>query len=116
MKYINLKNPSSSLPTPISFMGLVLNPGFLQVRLLLISLRSKIKTTLIVSSNDSKRPHDVAKNKLLEEWQLEAASVDRAIQILPGVKRLIDSIPAGRYAVATSATKFYGTFACLIVL
>ena len=46
----------------------------------------------------------------LEAWQLEAASVDRAIQILPGVKRIIDSIPAGRYAVATSGAKTYGIF------
>jgi hypothetical protein len=59
--------------------------------------------------------HDVAKNKdLVEAWQLEAASVDRAIQILPGVKRIIDSIPAGRYAVATSGTKSYGNFTYLI--
>ena len=54
--------------------------------------------------------HDVAKNKDLEAWQLEAASVDRAVRILPGVKKLIDSIPAGRYAVATSGTKTYGDF------
>ena len=38
----------------------------------------------------------------LEAWQLKAARVDRAVQILPGVKRIIDSIPAGEYAVATS--------------
>ena len=57
--------------------------------------------------------HDVAKNKGLEEWKLKAASVDRAVQILPGVKRLIDSIPAGRYAVATSGTKIYGNFTFL---
>ena len=54
------------------------------------------------------------RKKELEEWQLEAASVDRAIQILPGVKRLIDSIPVGRYAVATSGTKIFGNFTCLI--
>jgi hypothetical protein len=54
----------------------------------------------------------VAKNddEGLEAWQLKAASVDRAIQILPGVKRIIDSIPAGRYAVATSGAKTYGNF------
>ena len=58
--------------------------------------------------------HDVAKNKnLVEAWQLEAAFVDRAVRILPGVKRIIDSIPAGRYAVATSGTKAYGNFTCL---
>ena len=49
-------------------------------------------------------------DKCLEAWQLEAASVDRAIQILPGVKRIIDSIPAGRYAVATSGARTYGNF------
>ena len=52
----------------------------------------------------------------LEAWQLEAASVDRAIQILPGVKRIIDSIPAGRYAVATSGAKTYGKFYFYIYL
>ena len=57
--------------------------------------------------------HDVTKNKDLEEWQLEATSIDRAIHILPGVRRLIDSIPDGRYAVATSATKIFGNFTTL---
>ena len=51
----------------------------------------------------------------LEAWQLEAASVDRAIQILPGVKRIIDSIPAGRYAVATSGAKTYGIFSPYLI-
>lgn len=59
--------------------------------------------------------HDIAENKDLEEWQLEAASVDRAVQILPGVKRLIDSIPAGRYAVATSATRTFGKLSYLML-
>lgn len=37
------------------------------------------------------------KSKLhqLEAWQLEASAVDRSVQILPGVKRMIESIPAG---------------------
>ena len=56
------------------------------------------------------RDSDSEKNNVLEAWQLEAANVDRAIRILPGVKRIIDSIPAGRYAVATSGAKAYGTF------
>ncbi|KAG5636490.1 hypothetical protein H0H81_007824 [Sphagnurus paluster] len=43
----------------------------------------------------------------LEAWQLEAAHVDRSVQILPGVKRLMDSIPPNRYAVATSGAKTY---------
>jgi hypothetical protein len=42
------------------------------------------------------------------EWELEAAEVDRAVRILPGVKDLIASIPEGRYAVATSGAKTYG--------
>ena len=98
------------------------------------SLTRGSSTPFSVSSNDSKRSplesgdiqihygatlqdflrvydiRDVEKTKDLEEWQLEAASVDRAVQILPGVKRLIDSIPAGRYAVATSGTKRFGNF------
>jgi len=44
----------------------------------------------------------------LEAWQLEATSVDRSVQILPGVKRMMASIPEGRYAVATSGAKTYG--------
>lgn len=42
------------------------------------------------------------------EWELEAAGVDRAVRILPGVKGLLASIPEGRYAVATSGAKTYG--------
>ena len=66
-----------------------------------------------VPSNDFLRESDItdiAKNKDLDAWQLEAVSVDRAVQILPGVRRLIDSIPIGRYAVATSATDKFGNF------
>lgn len=44
----------------------------------------------------------------LQAWQLEAAAVDRSVRILPGVKRMISSIPEGRYAVATSGAKTYG--------
>ena len=47
---------------------------------------------------------------MLEAWQIEAAAVDRSVRILPGVKRLMDSIPEGRYAVATSGAKTYGAF------
>lgn len=45
----------------------------------------------------------------LEAWQIEATSVDRAVRILPGVRRMIGSIPKGRYAVATSGARTYGT-------
>lgn len=45
------------------------------------------------------------------EWglELELAEVDRAVRILPGVKALLESIPEGRYAIATSGAKTYGT-------
>jgi len=46
--------------------------------------------------------------EVLEAWQVEAAGVDRAVRILPGVRRMLDSIPHGRYAVATSGAKTYG--------
>lgn len=48
----------------------------------------------------------------LNEWELEleaaSAEVDRAVRILPGVRALVESIPEGRYAVATSGAKTYG--------
>ena len=43
------------------------------------------------------------------QWELEAAAVDRAVRVLPGVKALLASIPEGRYAVATSGANTYGT-------
>lgn len=49
------------------------------------------------------------KKHVLEAWQQEATSVDRSVRILPGVKRMMSSIPEGRYAVATSGAKTYGT-------
>ena len=56
------------------------------------------------ATETNKTAHD----HTLEAWQLEAASVDRSVRILPGVRKMIDSIPAGRYAVATSGAKTYG--------
>lgn len=46
----------------------------------------------------------------LQAWQQEAIAIDRSVRILPGVKRMIESIPKGRYAVATSGAKTYGMF------
>lgn len=43
-----------------------------------------------------------------EAWGLEEELVDRSVQILPGVRRMIESIPEGRYCVATSGAKTYG--------
>lgn len=55
---------------------------------------------------------DKAKRHELEAWQLEAAGVDRAVRILPGVKKMISSIPEGQYAVATSGAKTYA-YGCM---
>ena len=52
---------------------------------------------------------NLEKQHQLQAWQIEAAAVDRSVRILPGVKRVMDSIPKGRYAVATSGAKTYGT-------
>ncbi|KAI0333728.1 HAD-like protein [Cubamyces sp. BRFM 1775] len=52
------------------------------------------------------------KKHQFEAWQLEAAAVDRSVRILPGVKRVMDSIPKGRYAVATSGAKTYA-YGCM---
>lgn len=40
-------------------------------------------------------------------WNAEHELIDRSVRILPGVRRMIDSIPKGRYAVATSGAKTY---------
>lgn len=52
----------------------------------------------------------------LKAWQVEASAVDRSVQILPGVKKMIASIPDGRYAVATSGAKTYGTSSFYLIL
>ena len=52
----------------------------------------------------------IANGDRSKEWELEleAVELDRAVRILPGVKALLQSIPEGRYAVATSGAKTYG--------
>jgi len=42
-----------------------------------------------------------------DPYDIEDEVVDQSVRILPGVRRVIDSIPAGRYAVATSGAKTY---------
>lgn len=44
----------------------------------------------------------------LESLQVDTSDlVDRSVKILPGVRRIIASIPEGRYAVATSGASTY---------
>ncbi|KAH8112549.1 HAD-like protein [Phellopilus nigrolimitatus] len=40
-------------------------------------------------------------------WETEADAVDHSIRILPGVKDMIECIPDGRYAIATSGARTY---------
>ncbi|KAJ6496750.1 HAD-like protein [Mycena vitilis] len=47
-----------------------------------------------------------------EAWKVEAATVNRGVRILPGVRRMLSSIPKDRYAVATSGAKTYA-YGCL---
>ncbi|KAJ7722442.1 HAD-like domain-containing protein [Mycena maculata] len=87
------------------------------------SFASRLFSILSMSGvPESSRDHDLimkgetAQEKLqrhqFEAWQLEAKSVDRSVRILPVVKRVMDSIPAGRYAVATSGAKTYA-YGCM---
>ncbi|KAH7885463.1 HAD-like domain-containing protein [Phlebopus sp. FC_14] len=57
-------------------------------------------------------PNSKSEKHCLEAWQLEAASIDRSVRILPGVKKMMNSIPEGRYAVATSGAKTYA-YGCM---
>ncbi len=55
---------------------------------------------------------NLEKQHRLDAWQIEAAAVDRSVRILPGVKRIMDSIPKGKYAVATSGARTYA-YGCM---
>jgi hypothetical protein len=61
---------------------------------------------------ESAMEDEAAADELTEDiraaWNAEHELVDRSVRILPGVRRMIDSIPQGRYAVATSGAKTYG--------
>ena len=61
--------------------------------------------TMTNSKDNKELVHDIE-----AAWEIESDGVDRSIRILPGVKNMIESIPVGRYAVATSGAKTYGTF------
>jgi hypothetical protein len=64
------------------------------------------------NSQDYFEKENKLKSHQLMAWQVEATAVDRSVRILPGVKRMISSIPEGHYAVATSGAKTYGELTC----
>lgn len=70
---------------------------------------------LISESGGLKPKENKVQTDTLEAWQAEAASVDRSVRILPGVRKMIDSLPEGRYAVATSGAKTYGMSSLLFM-
>ncbi|KAJ7109454.1 HAD-like protein [Mycena epipterygia] len=47
-----------------------------------------------------------------QAWELEAATVNRSVKILPGVRRMLSSIPKDRFAVATSGARTYA-YGCM---
>lgn len=66
-------------------------------------------------SNYQLRKNDVAiadDSPFEEELEDLEKEVDMAVRILPGVRALIDSLPKGKYAVATSGAKTY-CYGCL---
>ena len=65
------------------------------------SLRTELAEGVVVALN-------VQAEDGSNEWELEAANVDRAVCVLLGVKTMLVSIPKGRYAIATSGAKTYG--------
>jgi hypothetical protein len=70
-----------------------------------------LRSPMIKIMADNGDPYDVLKSKLevvFEDEELLEELVDRSVKILPGVRRMIDSIPEGRYCVATSGAKTYG--------
>lgn len=65
-----------------------------------------------VQSPEHEVDYEELEEDLEEAWELEEEVIDRSVQILPGVRRMMESIPAGRYAVATSGAHTYGELHC----
>ena len=59
----------------------------------------------VLNDERFKKPVDMDEDALSEA--ITEDLVDMSVQILPGVRRLITSLPKDRYAVATSGAKTY---------
>ena len=66
------------------------------------SLAQKLQP-LTIENNESAVDNEEA----VEDEEDEDLGPDMSVQILPGVRSLIDSLPKGRYAVATSGARVY---------
>jgi hypothetical protein len=86
-------------------------PSFLSRLSTMLNMTTMTREAAVFEEPENEdEPFDIdpAVKDSLAAWQIEATAVDRSVQILPGVKSMIDSLPAGRYAVATSGAKTYG--------
>lgn len=50
----------------------------------------------------------LVEQEVFKAWQVEACATDQSVRILPGVKKVMDTIPQGRSAVATYGARTYG--------
>jgi len=60
-----------------------------------------------VAVEDDEFAYQELEDDMEAAWDLEEDVIDRSVQILPGVRSMINSLPEGRYAVATSGAKTY---------
>ncbi|KAF9263018.1 hypothetical protein L218DRAFT_973364 [Marasmius fiardii PR-910] len=83
-------------------------PSFVaQLRSMLSRNRISVVGTEDSAINDDQDDIEEICRYKLEAWQIEARATDRSVKILPGVKKMIESIPEGSDAVATSGAKIY---------
>ncbi|TFY65525.1 hypothetical protein EVJ58_g1927 [Rhodofomes roseus] len=109
--------PGNSAPNLTAFRR---RPSFLHRVSSLLAMtpdRARIAESTVDEDEESTFAQEQDKSKQdklhqLQAWQEEAAAVDRSVRILPGVKRMIESIPEGHYAVATSGAKTYA-YGCM---
>ncbi|TFY72668.1 hypothetical protein EVG20_g344 [Dentipellis fragilis] len=103
----DLLPPSSEIPSTTSSFSEQRRPSFttrLSNALVAAALSSPVR-----DDKDATRLEPSARvvEDVICAWKIEAASVDRSVRILPGVRAMLDSLPEGRYAVATSGAKTY---------
>ncbi|KAI0345900.1 HAD-like protein [Trametopsis cervina] len=111
---------TSSFVNPLSALNSIRRPSFLSRVSGLLSMSSvreheeSVFDDPVMEDKHQEMMAQEAKlqNDQLQAWQIEASAVDRSVRILPGVKRMISSIPEGRYAVATSGAKTYA-YGCM---
>ncbi|KAI0690084.1 HAD-like protein [Cerioporus squamosus] len=114
-------SPTSTSSTPRSSFSssdedsALRRPSFMtpvSTRLALLSGQDDVMIEEAVDDDSDEDWRASLSKEQFDAWQIEACAVDRAVRILPGVKKLMDSLPEGRYAVATSGAKTYA-YGCM---